>query len=144
MFGRSQRSFTRPLNHTAQNQIHVCNGYVRKRWRVASTLAVTSHKEWIWLIHFQFLRLWKSIFLIICRNWDICVRWVVVLSQLFNSNFKFYNPCILGSKEKQIKEFQLRFRGDCNLFRKSYIYKWNKRTQVIKTRQQSQSVGWHY
>lgn len=122
MFGRSQRSFTRPLNYTAEIQTRVCNGCVRKRWRVASTLAVTSRKEWIWLIHFQFFRLWKCIFLFICRNWSICVRWVVVLSQLFNSNFKFYNPCILGSEEKQIKEFQLHFRGDCNFFRKSFIY----------------------
>lgn len=52
----------------------------------------------------------------------ICARRFVVLSQLLNSNFKFYNPCILSSKEKQIKEIQLHFRGDYNFFRKSYIY----------------------
>lgn len=144
MFGRSQRSFTRPLNYIAQIHTRVCNGYIRKRWSIASALAVTSHKEWIWLIHFQFLRLWKSIFSLLFVERGICARWLVVLSQLLNSNFKFYNPCILSSKEKQIKEIQLHFRGDYNFFRKSYIYEWNKRTQVIKATQRSQSVGWHY
>lgn len=52
----------------------VMAGNGRKGWSVASALAVTSHKEGIWLIHFQFLRLWKSVFLIICRNWGIRVR----------------------------------------------------------------------
>lgn len=124
----------------------VCLGYARKRWSAFSVLAVQSHKEWTWLIHFQFLRLWKSFFLIICRNWVICVRYVVVLSQLLNSNFNFYKPCILGSKEKQIKEIQLYFRGDyfTTSFRTSYIYEWNKSIQVRKARLQSQSVRWHY
>lgn len=132
MVGKRHISLARPLNYIAQIQTHVCNGYISKRWSVASALTVTSHEEWTWFIHFQFLRLWKSVFLIICGNWGICIRWVVGLSQLLNRNFKFYNPCILGSKEKQIKEIQLHFKGEYNFFRKSYIYEWNKRTQVIK------------
>lgn len=90
MFGGIQKSFTTALNCIAHIQHQVCNGYFRKRWSVASVLAVTSHKESIRLVHFQCCRLWKSIFLIVCKNWSICVTWTVLLSQLLNSNFKFY------------------------------------------------------
>lgn len=103
MFDRIQKTFSRPLNCIVYIPPQVCNGYVRKRWCVASVFVVTSHKEWMWLVHFQCCRLWKSIFLIVCRNWSIFVRWAVLSSQLLNSNFKFYNSYLLGSREKQTK-----------------------------------------
>lgn len=118
----------------------MCNGYVRKRWNVTSVLAVKSHKEWIWLVHFQCCRLWKSILLIVCRNESIFVRWVVLSSPLLNSNFKLLP---FGLKRKTDKIISVVFKGRLlsNFIRKSHTDEWNKRIQVVKMRQQSQSEG---